>query len=90
MWSLRCLARRILNVSPGSIKGTSFYNGGNDLSLTMSLAGEIIENMKARNDLFIPMYDEVFHEVLERYHADFRAEGRHSYEYKMNSGRVKK
>lgn len=81
---------RILNVSPGSIKGTSFYNGGNDLSLTMSLAGEIIENMKARNDLFIPMYDEIFHEVLERYHADFRAEGRHSYEYKMNSGRVKK
>ncbi len=81
---------RILNVSPGSIKGTSFYSGGNDLSLTMNLAGEIIENMKAHNDLFIPMYDEVFREVLERYHTDFRAEGRHSYEYKMNSGRVKK
>lgn len=81
---------RILNVSPGSIKGTSFYNGGNDLSQTTALAREIIENMKLHNDLFIPMYDEVFREVLERYHADFRAEGRHSYEYKMNSGRVKK
>lgn len=81
---------RILNVSPGSIKGTSFYNGGNDLSQTSALAMQIIENMRVHNDLFIPMYDEVFHEVLERYHADFRAEGRHSYEYKMNSGRVKK
>ena len=81
---------RILNVSPGSIKGTSFYNGGNDLSQTTALAREIIENMRAHNDLFIPMYDEVFREVLERYHTDFRAEGRHSYEYKMNSGRVKK
>ena len=81
---------RILNVSPGSIKGTSFYNGSNDLNITKQLAKDIIDNLMARNDLFIPMYDEVFHEVLERYHADFRAEGRHSYEYKMNSGRVKK
>ena len=80
---------RILNVSPGSIKGTSFYNGGNDLSQTTALARDIIENMKSHNDLFIPMYDEVFGEVLERYNRDFRAEGRHSYEYKMNSGRVK-
>lgn len=81
---------RILNVSPGSIKGTSFYKGDNDLSLTIQLAQDIVDNLKARNDLFIPMYDEVFREVLERYHSDFRAEGRHSYEYKMSSGRVKK
>ena len=81
---------RILNISPGSIKGTSFYNGGNDLSLTKQLAQDIIDNLKARNDLFIPMYDEVYREVLERYHSDFRAEGRHSYEYKMSSDRVKK
>lgn len=81
---------RILNVSPGSIKGTSFYNGSNDLNITKQLAKDIIDNLMARNDLFIPMYDEVFHEVLERYHSDFRAEGRHSYEYKMSSGRVKK
>lgn len=81
---------RILNISPGSIKGTAFYNGGNDLSLTSKLAHDIIENLKLHNDLFIPMYDEIFREVLERYHNDFRAEGRHSYEYKMNSGRVKK
>ncbi len=33
-------------------------------------------------------YEEVFREVLERYHTDFRAEGRHSYDYKLASGRI--
>lgn len=80
---------RILNVSPGSIKGTAFYNGKTDLSLTENLAKEIIRRMEAKDDLFIPMYDEVFKEVLARYAADFRAEGRHSYDYKMQSGRIK-
>lgn len=80
---------RILNVSPGSIKGTAFYNGANDLSVTTKLAEEIIANLRAQNDLFIPQYDEIFRNVLERYHADFRAEGRHSYQYKLQSGRLK-
>ena len=82
-------ANRILNVAPGSIKGTAFYNGENDLSLTTVLAEEIIANLKARVDLYIPLYDEIYREVLERYHDDFRAEGRHSYIYKIESGRVK-
>lgn len=79
---------RILNVSPGSIKGTSFNAGKTDLSQTLKLTREIIAHIEAKDDLFIPQYDEVFHEVLERYHKDFRAEGRHSYEYKLNSGRM--
>lgn len=74
---------RILNVSPGSIKGTSFNGQKTDLSLTSSLAEEIIKHLEAKDDLFIPKYDEVFHEVLERYHADFRKEGNHSYDYKF-------
>lgn len=83
-------SNRILNVSPGSIKGTHF-NGGqtNDLETTMPLAREIICHLLSKDDLFIPLYDEVFHDVLERYHKDFRAEGRHSYDYKIQSGRVK-
>ena len=44
--------------------------------------------MMNKNDLFIPQYDEIFKEVLERYHNDFRAEGMHSYEYKTKSGRI--
>lgn len=78
----------ILNVSPGSLKGTSFTAGKTDLIVTAPMANAIIEHLEAKNDLFIPQYDEVFHEVLERYHNDFRAEGSHSYDYKMQSGRI--
>ena len=80
---------RILNVSPGSIKGTSFYAGETDLNVLKSLTLEIIGNLEAKNDLYIPQYDSIFKEVLERYHNDFRAEGSHSYDYKLNSGRIK-
>ena len=83
--SLNC----ILNVSPGSLKGTSFTAGKTDLSVTAPMVNEIIAHLEAKDDLFIPQYDEVFKNVLERYHADFRAEGEHSYDYKLNSGRVK-
>ena len=81
-------SNRILNVSPGSIKGTSFNQGKTDLSLTSSLAKQILEHLECKDDLFIPQYDEVFREVLQRYHDDFRAEGLHSYDYKRQSGRV--
>lgn len=80
---------RILNVSPGSIKGTSFNQGETDLVLTNPLANEIIKHLENKDDLFIPKYEEVYKDVLARYHKDFREEGRHSYEYKINSGRVK-
>ena len=79
----------ILNVSPGSLKGTSFTAGKTDLSVTAPMADAIIEHLEAKDDLFIPQYDDVFKNVLERYHTDFRAEGEHSYDYKLNSGRVK-
>lgn len=75
-------SNRILNVSPGSIKGTAFRQGTTDLKLTAPLAREIIRHMEEKADLFIPQYEEVYKEVLERYHKDFRAEGVHSYDYK--------
>ena len=80
---------RILNVSPGSLKGTSFSACKTDLTVTAPMAQAIIQHLENRDDLFIPQYEEVFRNVLERYHADFRAEGIHSYEYKVNSGRIK-
>lgn len=83
-------SNRILNVSPGSIKGTSFNNSKTDLSETSWLTKEIITNLMNKNDLFIPQYDEIYKTVLERYQADFREEGRHSYEYKLNSGRIQR
>ena len=77
----------ILNVSPGSIKGTSFYGGQNDLASLHGLSCDIIQHLEAKSDLFIPNYDDVFKVVLQRYHDDFRKEGRHSYDYKLNCKR---
>lgn len=74
---------QILNVSPGSLKGTSFTNGKTDLSVTAPMAQAIITEMEKKNDLFIPQYNEVFKTVLQRYQNDFRKEGAHSYDYKF-------
>lgn len=81
-------SNRILNVSPGSIKGTSFNQGKTDLSQTKQLAQEIIAHLETKDDLFIPQYDEIFRNVLARYAVDFREEGRQSYDYKVQSGRI--
>ncbi len=74
---------RILNVSPGAISGTSFYNATTNLNTLQPLTSEIIKKLYSKDDLFIPLYDEIYKEVLHRYHNDFRAEGIHSYEYKL-------
>ena len=78
---------RILNVSPGSIKGTRFNGGDNNLSLTSALAAEIVERMLAGETLFIPDYEEVYKGVIDRYRADAHQFGVDSYRYKMKSGR---
>ena len=78
---------RILNVSPGSIKGTRFNGGENDLSQTTTLAADIIKKMFALESLFIPEYEAIFKGVINRYHADAHQFGVDSYQYKMDSGR---
>lgn len=78
---------QILNISPGTIKGTGFYAGKTDLEVLHNLTIDIINHLEAKDDVFIPLYEEVFKNVLQRYHDDFRKEGQHSYEYKMNSKR---
>ena len=79
---------RILDVSPASFKGSRFYGGGNDLSVTGPLAEEILAHLFARDTRFIPQYEETFRAVLERYHADPHEYGLHSYAYKKDSGRL--
>ena len=81
---------RILNVSPGSIRGTSFNHEKTDLTQITPLAIEILDHLEQKDDLFIPDYDSVYKTVLANYYKDFRAEGLHSYEYKIESGRVKR
>ena len=69
----------ILNVSTGSIAGTRFNANKTDLTKTQGLARDIISHLENKDDLFIPKYEEVFKAVLQRYHDDFREEGKHSY-----------
>lgn len=79
---------RILNVSPGSIQGTRFNGGDNDLSLTTVLANQIIVQMLNSAVMFIPEYNEVYKGVIARYHMDPHEYGIHSYRYKKQSGRA--
>ena len=78
---------RILEVSPGSLNGTSFTGGVTHPGQTASLAEEIIERVMRHDDLFIPQYEEVFKDVLARYEKDAHKFGVESYWYKKNQGR---
>lgn len=79
---------RILDISPASFKGSRFYGGKNDLSITIPLAEMIIAHLLKRETRFIPQYEETFKAVLERYHDDPHGYGLYSYGYKKNSGRL--
>lgn len=79
---------RILDVSPASFKGSRFYGSKNDLNITGPLAEEILEHLFNRDTRFIPQYEEVYKEVLERYHDDPHEYGLHSWEFKNESGRL--
>lgn len=79
---------RILDVSPGSFKGSKFYGDKNDLTITTPLAREIIQYLMAGKTLFIPQYKEIYKSVIERYISDSHEYGLHSYRYKKNSGRL--
>ncbi len=79
---------RILNVCPGSVSGTRFNGGKNNLTKIEALAEEITNKMFSRTELYIPKYIETFKGVIEQYQNDPHAYGLHSYEYKIRSGRV--
>lgn len=79
---------RILDVSPASFKGSKFYGGKNDLSITGPLANDILTHLFNRDTRFIPQYEETFRDVLERYHTDPHEYGLYSYQYKKDSGRL--
>ena len=82
-------ANRILNVSPGSIKGTKFNGASeNQVDMTVNLAKDIVDGLFEHSELLIPEYEKTYRGVLERYHNDPRAFGLSSYQYKKESGRV--
>jgi glycerol-3-phosphate cytidylyltransferase len=83
-----CSNNRILNICPGILKGTSFYGDKSDFPSLMSLGNEIIEKMMLRETLFIPQYEDIYKDVLKRYHQNPHIFGLDSYDHKMKSGRI--
>ena len=79
---------RVLNVSPASFKGSRFYGGQNQVDLLMKLADETVMHLLSSDTLFIPQYEEMFNEVLKRYHNDPHEYGLYSYHFKKESGRL--
>lgn len=75
-------SNRILEVSPGSLKGTGFAGGASQPELTAALAEEIIIRASRHEELFIPQYEDVFKGVIARYEADAHRYGVESYWYK--------
>lgn len=73
---------RILEVSPGSLKGTSFTGGISRPEMTAGLAKEIIKKAENHEELLIPQYEEVFKEVIARYETDAHRFGVESFWYK--------
>lgn len=79
---------RILCVAPGSVKGTKFHGGKNDISMVSALAKTITEKLRSHETLYIPEYDEIYSSVIERYKDDPHKFGLDSYRYKLDAGRV--
>lgn len=81
-------SNRILNVSPGSIKGTKF-NGSNfnDIDSTIELARNILSELFNSSELYIPEYETIYKKVIEKNISNSHLFGLESYEYKLNSGR---
>lgn len=78
------LKNRILDVSPGAIKGTRFHEDKTNLEALTKLATEILERTKNRELLYIPMYNEVYKNVLTKYSSNAMEFARESYEYKKS------
>ena len=75
---------RILDVSPGHIKGTSFDGNTNiDTAVTDILAKKILSQTFTKKEIYIPNFNTIYKEVLERHQQDKHRFGIQSYEYKV-------
>lgn len=79
---------RILDVSPGSLTGTQFNGNKNCVEKIMDVASEIIECMRKRKTLYIPQYETVFKDVINRYRIEPVKYAIESYEYKIKNNRI--
>lgn len=79
---------RILEISPGVIKGTSFSGKKTDLKMTQDIVINIIDAMISRKNLLIPNYDNIYRDVINRYLSNPSQFAKESYAYKINNNRL--
>lgn len=78
---------RILDVAPGHLSGTTFDGGNTHLPSLLDFAREIVVRAERGETLWIPDFDEVYGEVIERYREDPEGFAVSSYRYKIAAGR---
>ncbi len=76
-------SNRVLDVSPGSLKGTKFNGGANSIGQLDGLCDTILDKMFASETLYIPDYDNVYSDVIARYIENPIQFGLESYDYKV-------
>ena len=81
-------SNRILDVSPGSIKNTSFNGGQNNIRALYDFTKDILHRAKEREIRYIPQYEEIYQNVIARNQKDPLQYGIDSYHYKLRSGRL--
>ncbi len=81
-------SNRILEISPGSIKGTSFNGGRTDIEGIKELAASIVNAMQEHQTLLIPEYDSIFKRVIGNYTLNPSQFAEESYSYKINGNRI--
>ena len=79
---------RILDCSPGAIKGTLFNGKNNDINNLLPLAEKIVLKMLAHNTVYIPQYNNLYKDILDWYKRTPYEYGKHSYQYKIDNGRI--
>ncbi len=83
------ISNRILEVSPGKIKGTLFHGNENatnaDVQELNHIAATIIEKVSAHEELYIPHYEDVYAGVLKRYADDPGGFAQQSLSYKIKN-----
>lgn len=82
------IKNRILDVSPGNIKNTRFSGGENDIESLLPLTSLMIDKMTNREAIFIPEYDTIYKNVIQRDYDNPLQFGVESFQYKIKSGRL--
>lgn len=79
---------RVLDVSPGSFRGSSFNGEKSDISLLSDLALNIIHKMSKREMLYIPQFEETYKNIIQKDRINPIEFGLESYKYKIKNNRL--